>query len=96
MGRICYALIPGDGDDDGCVDAGGLGCCENRDKKREGWKMRGQLYRRAAAIGESGERVKIRAPVMLGLWIRDKALNMAVKTLQEAKYGGTEAGHQQN
>jgi hypothetical protein len=36
MGRICYALIPGNGDDDGCVDVAGLGICENWDKKREG------------------------------------------------------------
>jgi hypothetical protein len=43
--------------------------------------MAGWLYRRAAAIREFGERVKIRALVIFGLWVRDKALNMTVKTL---------------
>jgi hypothetical protein len=43
--------------------------------------MTGWLYRRAAAIRELGERRKIRALVIFGLWLRDKAVTGTIKTL---------------
>ena len=43
--------------------------------------MWGWVYRRAVALKEFGERVKIYALVRLGLWLRDKAALIKHKTL---------------
>jgi hypothetical protein len=43
--------------------------------------MWGWLYRRAVALRELGERVKIRALVNLGLWLREKTASIKNKTL---------------
>lgn len=41
--------------------------------------MWGWLYRRAVDVKEFGERVKIRAIVVLGLWARDEVLRRIKK-----------------
>jgi hypothetical protein len=37
--------------------------------------MNGWLYRRAVAIKEAGERVRIRTLIVFGLWLREKVLS---------------------
>jgi hypothetical protein len=41
--------------------------------------MEGRLYRVAVGIKELGERWKIRLLIVIGLWLRDKTLNMIEK-----------------